>query len=261
MLSYFEAIVLGILQGITEFFPISSSGHLVLGEQMFGLEDGEFFYFNVLVHIATLVAVLFYFRKQILKLIKGVLKRDPEQLRLFWAIVIGTIPAVLAALFFKDLITEAFNSTSIVLKAMLVTGVYFIFAEMYSTRMVDDELTVKRGFIIGVAQAFALIPGISRSGSTLAMGLMNKLDRVKAAEFSFLLAIPAIAGAGVFTAMDAAVSTQTFQYGEYFAGFIAALFSGYFSIKVLMKLYEKHSLYWFAGYLIVLSIIGHIVIL
>ena len=261
MLSYFEAIVLGILQGITEFFPISSSGHLVLGEYFFGLEEGEFFYFNVLVHIATLVAVLFYFRQQIINLIKGVFKKDPRQLRLFWAIAIGTVPAVIAALFFKDLITESFNSPSIVLKAMLATGIYFIMAEMYSTKMVDDELTPKRGLLIGIAQAFALIPGVSRSGSTLAMGLMNKLDRVKAAEFSFLLAIPAIAGAGVFTAMDAAVSEQAIQWGEYFAGFVAALFSGYFSIKILMKLYEKHSLYWFAGYLIVLSILGHIFIL
>lgn len=261
MLSYFEAIVLGILQGITEFFPISSSGHLVLGEHLLNLNDGEFFYFNVLVHIATLVAVLFYFRKQILNLIKGVFKKDKHQLNLFYAIIIGTIPAVLAALFFKDVVEQAFQSPSITLKAMLVTGLFFIFAEIYSTKMVDDELTPKRGLMIGIAQAFALIPGVSRSGSTLAMGLMNRLDRVKAAEFSFLLAIPAIAGAGVFTAMDAAASSQTFQWGEYFAGFVAALFSGYISIKILMKLYEKHSLYWFAGYLIVLSIVGHIFIL
>jgi undecaprenyl-diphosphatase len=261
MLSYFEAIVLGILQGITEFFPISSSGHLVLGEYMFGLQEGDFFYFNVLVHMATLVAVLFYFRKKIIKLVDGVLKKDSEQLGIFYALIIGTIPAVIAALLFKDIITESFNNPSIVLKAMLATGFFFIFAEMYATKKVDDEITPKRGLVIGTAQAFALIPGISRSGSTLAMGLMNKLDRVKSAEFSFLLAIPAIAGAGVFTAMDALESAQTFQYGEYFAGFIAALISGYISIKVLMKLYEKHSLYWFAGYLILASIIGHIFVL
>lgn len=259
MLSIGQAILLGIIQGITEFFPISSSGHLVLAQELLGVNPPELVDFNVLVHLATLFAVVFYFRIQLVKLVHGVIKRDKEQLKLFWAITLGTIPAVLVALFFGDQIEAIFLTAKPVLIAMLCTGLFFIAAEYFKAhKPTNDHPGIVKGVIIGIAQAIALIPGVSRSGSTLATGLFMKFDREKAAEFSFLLAIPAIAGAAVYTAMDIEGGLGSIDWLTYGAGFIAALLSGYFSIAILMQLYKKHSLNIFAGYLITLFIIGMI---
>lgn len=260
MLSILDAIILGILQGITEFFPISSSGHLVLGQELLGLEAPELTDFNVLVHVATLFAVVFYFRQQLIDLFKGLIKKDKEQIKLFWGLALGTVPAVLVAFTLKDAIEGTFLTSKPVLAAMLCTGLFFLAAEYFKTKSPSkNNPSIINAILIGVAQAVALIPGVSRSGSTLATGLFLKLDREKSAEFSFLLAIPAIAGAGLFTALDYTPNPDA-NYMAYLVGFAAALLAGYFSIAFLMKLYKRHSLNTFAFYLIALFIVGQIFI-
>jgi len=252
-----EAILLGIIQGISEFFPISSSGHLVLSEHILGLHVPDLIYFNILVHVATLTAVVFYFRKTLLELVKGLHKKDGTSLKLFWALIIGTLPAVAVAILFKDFIEIIFSSPIPVLIAMFITAIFFLIAERYKNHeKTDNHITVKKGLLIGIAQSVALIPGVSRSGSTLATGLLTKLNRSKAAEFSFLLAIPAIAGAAVFGAFDLSQSEMQVDWAVYSGGFIAALISGYISIAFLMELYKKYSLKAFAWYLIAVFIIG-----
>lgn len=252
MITTLEAIILGIIQGITEFFPISSSGHLVLAESILKLDVESLFHFNVMVHVATLIAVVFYFRKTVWQLLTF------KEINLMVALAIGTIPAIVAAFTVKDQIEGFFVNPKLVLFAMLATAIFFVFAEVFSPRRKNNEITISKSLFIGIAQAFALIPGVSRSGSTLAAGLLTKLDRIKAAEFSFLLAIPAIAGAGLFSLIDAYKMKVEIDWVPYIAGFCAALISGYFAIKILMNLYKKHSLLWFAVYLFVISLLGQI---
>lgn len=260
MLSILDAIILGILQGITEFFPISSSGHLVLGQELLGLDAPELIDFTVLVHVATLFAVVFYFRQQLIDLAKGLFNKDKEQIRLFWGLALGTVPAVIAAFTLKDVIESTFLTSKPVLIAMLCTGLFFLVAEYFKAQSPSNKNPkILSAITIGIAQAVALIPGVSRSGSTLATGLFLKLDREKSAEFSFLLAIPAITGAGLFTALDYTPNPDA-NYMAYLVGFVAALLAGYFSIAFLMKLYKKHSLNVFAFYLIALFIVGQIFI-
>lgn len=253
-MSNIEAIILGIIQGITEFFPISSSGHLALTEAILKIDTEGLFFFNILVHIATLLAILIYFRKRIWQILVK------KQFTVMAAIIIGTIPAVIVGLTLKDNIETLFASPKIVLISMLATALFFIAAETLSPRKKDQRITILRGLTIGIAQAAALIPGISRSGSTLATGLLTKMDRETAAEFSFLLGIPAIAGAGLLSALDLSESTTPENWTPHIIGFIAALISGYIAISILMRLYKKHSLIGFSIYLIIISIIGNFIL-
>jgi undecaprenyl-diphosphatase len=255
-MSIFEALALGVLQGITEFFPISSSGHLVLLEEFLGFRAPDLIAFNVLLHLATLFAVVIYFRKQLFDIAKGILSKDKKQLRLFWALVIGTIPAVIIGLSFSDIVEQNLSSSFPVLIAMFCTGIFFLIAEKYQKNHPKKEgVSIKKGFWIGLAQAAALIPGVSRSGSTLATGLFFKMDREESASYSFLLAIPAIAGASLLTALDLQKKSFEIDYLSYAVGFFTALICGYFAISILMNLYKKHSLKVFAGYLIFASIL------
>lgn len=256
-MNIFEAIILGILQGITEFFPISSSGHLVLGKQFFGIHSEGFFYFNVFVHLATLLAVLIYFRKIIWEMVTGILKGDKMSIHLATALVIATIPAVVVAMTISDLIENTFSYASPVLTAMMITGGFFIVGELIAKKISHkNKPNLIAAFFIGLVQSVAIIPGVSRSGSTLIAGMLTGLDREKAAEFSFLMAIPAIAGAGLFATLDGLEAGFQIDWPVYLSGFISAAISGYFSIYLLMKLYKKHSLVWFAAYLIVLPVIA-----
>jgi len=261
-MSLLQAIFLGVLQGVTEFFPISSSGHLVLAEEFFGFQAPDLVAFNVFLHVATLFAVVLYFRKQLIDLARGLFVKDKEQLNLFWALVIGTIPAVIIGLSFKDIVEDTLSNGKSVLIAMFFTGIYFTLAEKFQTKHQEKQkITISKGLLIGISQAFALIPGISRSGSTLSTGLFFKLDREKSAEYSFLLAIPAIGGAGLLTVLDLLeTGTRDIDWLIYGSGFLASLLSGYFAISFLMKLYKKHSLYGFAGYLLLLACLGTAVV-
>jgi len=255
-MSIIQALILGILQGITEFFPISSSGHLVLAESLFGFVPAELLAFNVTIHFATLLAVVWYFKQDLIDLLKGLLSRQKSSLQLFLALVIATIPAVLAGLLYGEFF-ESIHNPQTVAYLMLATGVYFLASEKLAPK-------IKRKFeypgapyalLVGLSQVFAMLPGISRSGTTLATSLLTGQDRELSAKFSFLIAIPAILGALVYTLLFKSEGFTTVPTESLAAGFVSALIAGYISIRFLMQLYKKHSLKMFAYYLMLLGVL------
>lgn len=260
-----EALWLGLTQGITEFLPISSSGHLVLLEDFFELPVKGLKNFDVVVHLGTLLAILAYFWRDIwviLRSIFAVLSRKKSSEKLFgvkpiifvWFLILGTIPAVIVALTAEDLIDDFFRDSLNVAYSFLATGIFFIFAEYFVKKVKSSKLNAKKSIWIGIFQAIAIIPGISRSGSTIGAGLLGGISRAEAAHFSFILGIPALLGAGIFIAFKNDPATMTFSNEAYLIGFTSAFVSGYLSILFLMKFLKKHSLAWFSIYLIPLGI-------
>lgn len=269
-MSIFEALLLGILQGITEFLPISSSGHLVLGESALGLNVEALKSFDVAVHMGTLAAIIIYFWKDFVGLIKGffawigVLKKNPkhkEYQKLIGFILIGTVPAVVIALLFGDAIDYLFRSPLYVGLFMIIVAEVFIIAEGHLKKF-KQETKIKLGhvIIIGLAQSVALIPGVSRSGSTIAAGIFQGISREKAARFSFLLAMPVIFGAGLLTLVKE-VKADSFSVDlmPMLVGFVASLAAGFGAVYFLMKFLKNHSLKVFSVYLFAVGAISVII--
>lgn len=255
-MTLFDSILLGLIQGVTEFFPISSSGHLVLFQTFLGLEPADHTFFNILVHAGTLLAILIYFREKLIHLAKGLIKKEKSSILLFINLIISTLPIVVVGLLFEDFITSFFSTTFSVALAMLATAAFFIIGEYVSKNKETAQLTSFKAFVIGLVQSIAIIPGVSRSGSTLIAGLLSGIDREEAAEYSFLIAIPAISGAVILSVLKVLTNPQSVSLNltPLAAGFLTAFIAGYFSIKFLMHLYKKHSLNGFAAYLIIASI-------
>lgn len=252
-----EALIFGIVQGATEFLPVSSSGHLTLVPWWLGLDDPPLL-FDVVVHLGTLMAVLVYFWRDWLTLLQAGITalrtrtlQDPDA-RLLLLLVIGTIPAALAGVLLDDVFEAAFAEPRAVALFLLVTAGLLVLSERRyaSTRSLSD-LNLPDSLVIGVAQAFAIFPGISRSGSTIAAGILRGLPRTAAARFSFLLATPIIIGAGLKQAFDVltgSVALANDLIGPLILGFLAAAVVGFLSIWFLMRLLQRWRLYGFAAY-------------
>ncbi len=257
-LDVLKALFLGFLQGATEFLPISSSGHLVLVPWWFGWEAPSLL-FDVTVHMGTLVAVLMYFWRDWLALFRaglGALRnrtwlQDPDA-RLLWLIGVGTVPAAVAGALLESVFERAFASPAVVSLFLLVTAGLLIWSEhVYTADRTLHALTWRDSLAVGLAQAFAIFPGISRSGSTMAMGIARGLSRPNAARFSFLLATPIIFGAGAKQTLDVLSGTETLARGEIaplVVGFLAAAGTGFACIWFLMHLLQRWRLYVFAVY-------------
>ena len=258
-MDFLDAIFLGILQGITEFLPVSSSGHLVLGEELLGLEVESLKTFDVMVHMGTLLAILIYFWKDVWGMIKALFGKSREYGMLIVYIVVGTVPAVLAGLFLEDGIDSLFRNVVSVSLWMILVGVFFILGERFFKKVKKGKMGLKKAIIIGLAQSLALIPGVSRSGSTIVAGLFQGIKREEAARFSFLLGIPAIAGAGLYTILKMPMESGWLTSGGLLgpgvllAGFISAFIAGIVSIVFLMRFLKKHSLVVFSVYLFILG--------
>ncbi|MCK4776839.1 MAG: undecaprenyl-diphosphate phosphatase, partial [Actinomycetia bacterium] len=203
-----QSIILGIVQGLTEFLPISSSGHLVIVPSLLKWEKPSLF-FDVTMHLGTLIALVIYFRHEIRDMLNKLFKTfkkmkiDEASEMVPWLILIGTIPAVIFGLFFKDAIEYLFTKSLYVSVFLVLTGIFIWFSESYTKRLKDkerkmEELSVLDSIIIGIAQALAIIPGISRSGWSISAGLLRGLKRYEATKFSFLLSMPAVFGAFIF---------------------------------------------------------------
>ncbi len=254
-----QAIILGIVQGLTEFIPVSSSGHLVLVPHLFGWEfdHAQAFVFDVLVQWGTLFAVFFYYRKDLtvitLDFFKTLLKGKPfstENSRMGWYLILATIPAVFIGLLYKDSIASAFSNTRLTGFFLLLTAALLVVAELAGKRNRKmEEITWVDALFIGFSQALALLPGVSRSGSTIAGGMSRNLDRASAARFSFLMSVPVMLGAGVLAFKDlfAMQTTDNFIL-PLIVGFFTALVTGYLAIRWLIAYLHKHSLYIFALY-------------
>jgi undecaprenyl-diphosphatase len=261
-----NSIILGALQGITEFLPISSSGHLVLAESVLGLRVEALKSFDVAVHLGTLVSILVYFWGDVCEMIKAFfrivflrMKKDSHE-KLVGFIVIGTIPAVIAGLFLGDEIDEIFRGVEMVGVSMMCTAILFLIAEYVNKKSAKSGVNFIKSLVIGIFQAVALIPGVSRSGSTISAGLIGKMERADAAKFSFLLGIPAIAGAGVLTFMDSSIDTVGLAASSSVAvGFLVSAIVGFFSIYFLMKFLKKYSLKIFSLYLLIVGSIVYFI--
>jgi len=254
-----QAVILGIVQGLTEFIPVSSSGHLVLVPHLLGwkLVESQVFIFDVLVQWGTLFAVIAYFWKDLVAIatafVQGIFAGKPlqnEDARMGWYLILATIPAVIVGLLCKDYVEAAFNDVRATGAFLLLTAVLLVVAERVGRRKRDmASITWLDALFIGCAQVLALLPGVSRSGSTIAGGMARNLDRPAAARFSFLMSVPVMLGAGVLALKDLFALPEMDHFLLPLAvGFVVALLSGYIAIRWLIAYLNKHSLYLFAGY-------------
>jgi undecaprenyl-diphosphatase len=261
-----ESIILGIVQGLTEFLPISSSAHLVITPYLLGwrIPAKESFIFNVLVQLGTLLAVILYFRKDlyriILGMINGLIHRQPfsdPMSRLGWILILATIPAVIVGFLFKGLVEQAFDSPLAAGIFLLGTAALLVITERVGKRNRQFEtISWMDALTIGLFQVISLLPGISRSGSTITGGMMRNLDRPSAAHFSFLMSVPVMLGAGALELVDLIQSPNfVMQIPTLLVGFIVSAIVGYISIRWLLSYLVKHPLYLFAIYCLVVSII------
>lgn len=258
-----QAIILGLVQGITEFLPISSSGHLVILEEFFGLEVKSLQNFDIVVHFGTLVAILIYFRADFMTLFKSLFSKTghnaPQQKYIFF-LFIGTLPAVLVGFLLLDLLKTYFRNSLVVFLLMAGVGILYLINEKLRIQKNYEINSVKKALLIGCAQAIAILPGVSRSGMTLSMGILLGIRREEAARFSFLLGAIAIFGAGILSYLENSRNFwATISFLPFSLGFLVSLISGYFSIGVLMNYIKKHALNVFAIYLIIVGIIGALI--
>jgi undecaprenyl-diphosphatase len=245
-MSIIEAVTLGVIQGITEWLPISSSGHLVLYQQIAKVDAPLLF--NVLLHFASLLVILVVFRQRIMEIFKS-----PKYIR---NIIIGSIPIALAGFFGRDIIEASFSNTRVVAVSLIITGVL-----LFLTRFSRDKttsVTPLNSIIIGISQAFALIPGISRSGATISTGMLSGIKREKSAEFSFILAMPAILGATLFEILEivrAGGSIDKSLIMPLSIGMVVSFIVGYFSLELLLKIVKSRKFFWFSFYCIALGVL------
>ncbi len=271
-MTIFQAIILGIVQGLTEFIPISSAGHLVLVPHLLGWEIAPeaAFVFDVMVQAATLIAVFAYFWTDIVSIARitfqDLRQKQPTahpESKLAWLLLAATIPAGLFGLIFNGTLEKAFGSPLITSIFLLVTAVLLVAAEKIGKRSrTSSEINWIDAIWIGVSQVLALFPGISRSGATITGGMTRNLDRPSAARFSFLMSIPIMIAAGLFASFEL---TQIPNFADllptFAAGFIAAAITGYLSIRWFLKFLSNRSLYGFAIYCAVFGLFNLIVIL
>lgn len=263
-MSWLQALVLGIVQGLTEFLPISSSGHLrIVSELFFGDDAGASF--TAVTQLGTEAAVLIYFARDIGRLVVAWFRgftdaevRRTADYRIAWLVIMGTVPIVVLGALFKDAIREPARNLWLIATTLIVFGVVLAAAERWGPKRREvSELTMRDGVIMGIAQAFALVPGVSRSGATLSAGMFIGLTREAAARYSFLLAIPAVVAAGVFSlpdVLDRGGSGLQPSVAQMIVATAVAFAVGYAAIAWLLRWLVHHSVYVFVGYRIALGV-------
>ncbi len=269
-MSILQALILGVIQGITEFLPVSSSAHLVIAPYLFGwkIPQEQIFPFDVLVQLGTLLAVIVYFRRDLWEIIRavivGIKDRRPfadSQARLGWYILLATVPAGIFGLLVKNMVEQAFNSPRATAFFLFGTALLLILAEVFGRRSRGlDSLTWKDALLIGLAQAVSVFPGISRSGSTIAGGMLRNLERPPAARFSFLIMIPVMLAAGFLSLLDLLKVPNLSSFLPSVAtGFITAAVVGYMAIHWLLRFLGKRPLYIFAIYCTAVAVLTLII--
>lgn len=265
-MTIFQAFILGIVQGLTEFLPVSSSGHLVLAPYWLGwhLQAEQAFIFDVLVQMGTLVAVFIYYWQDVVGITRaifvGLWRRKPLEdpyARLGWQVFVASLPAGLGGLLIKDLIEQMFGSVGATGVFLLVTAVMLMIAERAGKRVRSvEQITWWDAFLIGCFQLLAVFPGVSRSGSTIVGGMTRNLDRPAAARFSFLMSIPIMLAAGGLSLVDLTkVSGLGAFWPQIVVGFVTSAAVGYLAIRWLLEYLAKRPLYVFAGYVTVVGLV------
>ena len=257
-----QAALLGIVQGATEFLPVSSTAHLILARSCFGFDGDKFgLAFDVACHVGTLVAVLVYFRTEVAQMIAALPRLfDPADrgARLIWLLVVGTIPAVVVGLLFKHAIEENWRTPGVSAAALAIGGVGLLIAERTGSKTrTEQDMSLGEAFWIGCAQAVALVPGVSRSGATLTLALLFGFRRTEAARFIFLLSIPAILAAAASEAPNMIKIVRTDQGGDmallFAIGVVTSAIVGFMAVKYLIRYLADHSLDVFAWYRLALA--------
>lgn len=260
-MEWFEGIIMGLIQGLTEFLPVSSSGHLMIGREILGIQmpdDEAFLSFEIIVHAATVLATIVVFRKQIWDLLCGLFQfRYNDQTDYILKIGVSMVPVFVVGMFFKDAVKALFDGLLVVGCALLLTSVLLYLSDVLGRKSADKEASAHRGgisylqaFVVGLAQAVAVIPGLSRSGSTISTGLLCGVKREVMAQFSFLMVLVPILGEAFLDLLDGgfAQSAQAIGMPALVLGFAAAFLSGLFACKVMIDLVKRASLKWFALY-------------
>lgn len=256
-----ESVVLGIIQGLTEFLPVSSSGHLELGKAILGDErvGSESLMFTVVVHFATALSTLAVFRKDVWEIIQGLLQfKWNEQTAFSLKILISMVPAVVIGLFFEEQLESLFGGQILLVGSMLiVTALLLYLADQ--AKHTGKPVSYKNAFVIGIAQAIAMLPGISRSGATISTSVLLGNDKTKAARFSFLMVVPLILGKIAKDLLSGDLDLGSDQIVPLSAGFIAAFISGLLACTWMIQLVRKSQLKWFALYCLAVGIIAIVV--
>lgn len=255
-----EAIILGLVQGITEFLPISSSGHLVIAREWLAVSDINALAFDAMLHFATTVAVILYFWQDILTLLRSLFRKlgrlpvNEKDMIMIYALAIGTIPAVVLGLVMESFIASTMQSAYVVAIVLFVVSFFFMYAEWrYYMSPARTEITLKRGILVGCFQALAILPGFSRSGATIAGGMLLGLSRYDASRFSFLLAIPITLGVGFKKFIDLLQQDGSVDWTMIVVGSLVAMVSALLVIHFFLSFIRKHTLWPFIWYGILLS--------
>lgn len=262
-MEWFEAIILGLVQGLTEFLPVSSSGHLEIGKVLLGVEATDDLMFTTMVHAATVLSTIVVFRKQILDLFKGLFKfKYNDQTDYVFKIALSCVPIMIVGLFFKEDVEALFGSIKVVGFALLLTSALLFFSDIASrsANAVKDTSGVKvarngisywQAFVVGLSQALAVIPGLSRSGTTISTGLICGVRRDVMAQFSFLMVLVPILGESFLDLVGGEFSASSVGALPLALGFLSAFVSGLFACKVMIALVKKAKLSWFAIYCLI----------
>lgn len=254
-----KSIILGIIQGLTEFLPVSSSGHIELGKVILDLQFEDNLLFSIVVHAATALSTVVIFWKRIVEIFRGLLTFNfkNESFRFSIMVIISMIPAALVGVLLKDELEALFNGNVLLVGSLLLlTGCLLLFAN--NAKETTEENSYFKSFILGVAQAIAILPGISRSGATIGTALLLKIDRQKAAEFSFLMVLPLILGATLLDVKDymEADAALKIQATTLIAGFVAAFISGLFACRWMIAIVKRAKLSYFAYYCFIVGSVG-----
>lgn len=249
-MSALETLILGIVQGLTEFLPVSSSGHLELVKAIFGsdYEQQQGLLVTITLHAATAFSTIFVFRKDIVMILSDLLRfKRGESLNFSLKIILSMIPAVIIGLFFEDFIASLFvGKIALVAGMLMITALLLFLADRVNEN--NKELNYSNTFYIGVIQAIAILPGISRSGATIALAVLLKIDRNKAARFSFLMVIPLILGSMAKSVMDGDLSQDSTALLPLLVGFVSAFITGVFACRWMVTLVKKSQLKYFSFY-------------
>lgn len=251
-MDWLQALVLGLLQGLTEYLPVSSSGHLTIGSYLFGLNGEDNLAFTVVVHVATVLSTLVVLWKEIDWILKGLFKfRMNDETKYFINILISMIPVGIVGVFFKDQVEKVFGSGLLIVGCMLLVTAALLVFSYYARPRQRENISPLHAFIIGLAQAVAVLPGLSRSGSTIATGLLLGNKKEKLAQFSFLMVIPPILGEALLDVVKGLKGEEAFGGIDalpLIVGFVAAFVSGCVACKWMINIVKKGKLVWFGVY-------------
>lgn len=267
-MDYIDALILGLVQGLTEYLPVSSSGHLELGQRLLGVHGDDSLTFDIVVHVATVLSTLVVLRKEVIWIFEGLftklkpagtppvddpLSRFSDSQKYALKIIVSMIPIGFVGLLMKDWVEAAFNGVHVVPVCLMVTAILLTLS-FYIRPREKKDITLRDAFIIGCAQALAVLPGLSRSGSTIATGLLLGVKKADLAQFSFLMVIPPILGEALLEGIKLMGSPEVVDWGVLGVGFLAAFVSGCLACKVMIALVKKCQLIWFAIYCAIVAI-------